>query len=63
MAIQFRSYVRTGLTRAPWLHDVKSRCHYGALRLLRRPFEQEFRALRPYLRQRMLCLDVGANHG
>jgi FkbM family methyltransferase len=63
MAAQIRSLVRTGLTRMPWLADVKSRAHYAALRVLRRPFEREFLALRPYLRPWMLCLDVGANHG
>jgi FkbM family methyltransferase len=47
----------------PWSADLKSRLHYAALRLIRRPFEQEFKALRPYLRPGMLCLDVGANHG
>jgi FkbM family methyltransferase len=63
VAIHIRSYVRTGLTRMPWFHDAKARGHYAALRLLRRPFEQEFAALRPYLRRSMLCLDVGANRG
>ncbi|MET0326352.1 MAG: FkbM family methyltransferase [Ilumatobacteraceae bacterium] len=61
--IDTRAIIRTGLTRLPWLADVKSRAYYGVLRVIRRPFEQEFEAVRPYLRPRMLCLDVGANHG
>jgi FkbM family methyltransferase len=63
MAMHLRFFVRTGLTRMPWLHEAKSRSHYAALRFLRRPFEQDFLALRQYLRPGMLCLDVGANHG
>ena len=61
--VDVRAWLRDGLTRAPWLSDLKSRGYYAALRLVRCPFEQEFKALRPYLRDRMLCLDVGANHG
>ena len=62
-AVDRRALLRHALTRVPWLSDVKSRGYYAALRAVRCPFEQEFKALRPYLRDRMLCLDVGANHG
>jgi FkbM family methyltransferase len=58
-----RVATRTILTRFPWMADIKARAHYSALRVLRRPFEGDFLALRPYLRPGMLCVDVGANHG
>src|SRR5262245_12012729 len=62
-AVDRRGWLREALTHVPWLSDVKSRAYYAALRIARRPFEHDFRALRPHLHDRMLCIDVGANHG
>jgi len=58
-----RGIVRSGLTHMPWLADMKAQAFYAYLRAVRRPFEEDFHALRPYLRDDTLCLDVGANHG
>jgi FkbM family methyltransferase len=51
-----RKVIRTVQTRAPWLPDAKALAQRSTRQLLRRPFEEDFRALP------LLCLPAGAVH-
>jgi FkbM family methyltransferase len=60
----WRTLVRTVQTSFPWLADVKYELQRTARRITRRPFENDFLALRLLdLGPDPLLLDVGANRG
>lgn len=59
-----RKILRTAQTRFAWLPDAKALGQRCTRRALRRPFENDFRAV-PLLRlpPHATCLDIGANRG
>lgn len=59
-----RKALRTAQTRCSWLPDAKALGQRCGRRLLRRPFEQDFRALPLlHLPPGAVYLDIGANRG
>ena len=61
---QTRKLLRTAQTHCPWLPDAKALGQRSLRQLLRRPFENDFRAL-PLLRLApgATYMDIGANRG
>ncbi len=61
---RLRTLVRTVQVRFPWIPDLKASGQRAVRQALRRPFEDDFRALRQLgLPAGSRCLDVGANRG
>lgn len=61
---RLRTLLRTGQVRLPWLPDLKATAQRVVRQGLRRPFEEDFLALRRLgLAPGSRCLDVGANRG
>jgi len=55
--------IRTGITMFPSMADRKADLQRAFRRALRRPFEEDFRALSELLHEGDHCIDVGANRG